>query len=129
MKQQMERIRQHVKEHKTTYLVASSMAVVTIGVGIGAYALGQKNAAGVEIVPTIKQIGFGHKATQTIITFVERSNASKPVHLVGTNCYYDSIHEAARALGLDRSQVSKNVNGLIDQVKGYVFEFAEPLAA
>jgi DNA-directed RNA polymerase specialized sigma54-like protein len=59
---------------------------------------------------------------------VERSTASKPVHLVGTNLYFNSLSEAARETGLHLSMISRNINGHIPDVNGNVFELLEPAA-
>jgi hypothetical protein len=63
---------------------------------------------------------------QTTVNMVERSTPSKPVHLVGTNLYFNSLSEAARETGHPLSTISKHINGHIPDVKGDVFEILEP---
>ena len=57
---------------------------------------------------------------------VDRSTPSKPVHLVGTNLYFNSLSEASRETRHPLSTLSKHVNGVIPDVKGDVFELLEP---
>ena len=118
----MGKIKDHIKKHKELY----------IGIGVGTVVA---TAAAVLYFGTRSgnpSITAGDKSTNlinsTLVNFVERSTPSKPIHLVGTNLYFDSIHEAARHTGLDRSSISKNVNGLVDDVKGSVFELLEKAA-
>ena len=48
---------------------------------------------------------------------------NKPVKETKTNQVYPSALAAAKALGLDQSNVTKNCKGKLKTVKGYVFEY------
>lgn len=115
----IQKVKQHLKDNQTVYVVGTTCLMV--GGVVGMVATGRVDA------PLLaKQINIlTHKPTQTVLTFVENSTPSKPVHLVGTQKYWDSIHAAARDTGLNRTAISKNVNGLVDNVKGFVFEAVE----
>jgi hypothetical protein len=65
------------------------------------------------------------RSTQVIVNFTELSTPSKPIHLVGTERYFDSIHDAARKTGYNVSDISKVANGLKESIgkNKDVFEF------
>lgn len=114
----IDNVKAHLQEHKTAYLVGGTLIVgVTIGI-----ALARKPA-----VYMAEGDIFANKApvTKTVVTFIENSTPSKPVHLVGTNLYFNSLNEAARKTGHSLSRISKNVNGHIPDVNGDVFELLE----
>jgi len=109
-------IKGHIKKHKRVYIACGSCLV--IGVILG------RNDKG--SMQSVRQIGFRNESNQMIINLVEKSTPSKPVHLVGTNLYFDSLHDAARKTGHSLSSISKNVNGHIANVHGDIFETLQP---
>ena len=113
----------HFRAHKELYIGVVVTAVVT-AVGSG-YAFGRP-----EVVanPKIQQI-LSWMPQATIIQFVERSTPSKPVHLVGTQQYFDSVADAARKTGHSVAMISRNVNGHISNVGGDVFELVKTQTA
>lgn len=114
-------IKQHIKNHKSTYIAAG----VGIVVGAAGVIFISSTSGGEGLVQKIYQVGFRNEANPTIINLIERSTPSKPVHLVGTNLYFNSISEAARETGHTLSEISKQINGHIADVKGDVFELLE----
>lgn len=60
-----------------------------------------------------------------MINFVENSTPSKRVGVLDESgnirAAFNSIGEAARQTGLDKGQISKVVNGLVDKVGGQKF--------
>lgn len=119
----IESVKNHVRENKKVYIVgASCLAIGLVGGAVLVKSGGVSIAAGGDrnqIVAKAKTVN------QVMIEMVERSTPSKPVHLVGTNLYFNSISEAARETGHTLSMVSQNVNGHISDVKGDVFELLE----
>jgi hypothetical protein len=121
MNKHVERIKTHFKENKQVYAGIAIGVGVSVVVTVGAYALMRP-----DVQQIAKQINiFSPKPTQIVVQFVENSTPSKPVHLVGTHKYWNSISSAAKDTGFDRGHISKNVNGLISSVKNSVFEFAD----
>ena len=118
----IQKIKQHLQNNQTVYVVGATC--LAVGGVVGMVATGRVDG------PLLaKQINIlTHKPAQTVIQFVEHSTPSRPVHLVGTQKYWDSVSAAARDMGLDRSLISKNVNGHIPNVKGSIFELVDVAA-
>ena len=76
----------------------------------------------------VTTIHNGSKGNPVIINLIERSTPSTPVHLVGTNLYFNSLSEASRETGHHLSQLSKHINGKLPDLNGDVFEILEPTA-
>lgn len=110
-----EQIKTHLSENKKTYVG------VGVGVLVGAAAATVALHNKTEVAQKINLVAVGYKNNQVLVNFVERSTPSKPVHLKGTNLYFDSLSDAARKTGHHLSMISKNVNGHIPDVKGDVF--------
>ena len=117
----LEKAKEHLKKHKTAYLV---VAGTVAGVVLGAVVTSVTRNS--NLGPTAKVSGIVNWKPfidQTVtITFEEKSTPSKPVHLVGTDQYYRSLSEAARQTGHSLSDISKNANGKISDIKGDIFE-------
>lgn len=118
----IDKVKLHVKNHKTAYMVGGALIA---GVVVGVVFTKHVKAGDVIVVEGVNNIGKDMSVNKTIVNFVENSTPSKPVHLVGTNLYFNSIREAARVTGHQVSMISKNVNGHIADVKGDVFELLE----
>ncbi len=125
MNKRIEKIKTHLHENKDRYLIGGCCTVVS---GAAMFVIGRSEARA-EIVQKITQIGFKNEgANNVVINLVERSTPSKPVHLVGTNLYFNSLSEAARETGHHLSQLSKHINGHLPNLKGDIFEILEPAA-
>ena len=124
----IDKVKAHVKEHKTVYLVSGALITgVVVGVAVAKIKSGSINITDtvVEGGDLFAVTGSKNTVNKTVIELVERSTPSKPVHLEGTNLYFNSISEAARETGLDRMAISKNIAGTIPDVKGNVFKLLE----
>jgi hypothetical protein len=121
MNEKIERIKKHFVENKKVY-IGIGIGIVVGGVSAGVLFALKNSDSGTKIVQKVQQIGFHNEANPVIVNLIERSTPSKPVHLVGTNLFFNSLHEAARETGHSLREISKNVNGLIPDVKGDVFE-------
>jgi hypothetical protein len=119
----IEKIKQHFKSHKRDYIIAATSVagtVVAVATTVVIQATRQEGS------PQIQQLlNFG-PTNARIIYLEERSTPSKPVHLVGTNLYFDSMSDAARKTGHHLSRISQNVNGQIPDVNGDMFELLIP---
>lgn len=120
---QIEKIKKHFKNHKRDYIIAATSVagtVVAVATTVVIQATRQEGS------PQIQQLlNFG-PTNARIIYLEERSTPSKPVHLVGTNLYFDSISDAHRKTGYTMSALSNHINGKIPDVHGDVFELLTP---
>jgi hypothetical protein len=122
MNAKLEKIKTHFRENKKIYITGVSCLIVGAA---SAYFISNRSGSGILAVQKINQIGFRNEANPVIVNLIELSTPSKPVHLVGSEKYFNSIHDAARKTGHQASMISKNVNGHIPDVKGDMFEFLE----
>ena len=123
--QRVAKIKQHVKDNKTTYIAVGVTAVVAVAATLAASATLGNGASTAQVS---QRIGLAFRAENraVVINIVERSTPSKPVHLVGTDLYFDSLHDAARKTGHSLSKISRNINGHITDINGDVFELLQP---
>lgn len=128
MSEKTDKIKKHFRDHKEAYITGGVCLVV--GAAVTYLVVKGNDLNRVEVSPTITQLlSWKPNATQNVVVeLVERSTPSKPVHLVGTNLFFSSINEASRETGHTLSTISKNVNGLIPDVKGDIFQLLEPAA-
>lgn len=124
----MSKVKDHFKKYKVAYIVGGVGAVGIISAIVITRASCETTVGAKVIQGGLTFNGDVHNTNKTIINLVERSTPSKPVHLKGTNLYFSSINEAARETGHTLSQISKNVNGLIPDVKGDIFEALDLVA-
>jgi hypothetical protein len=118
----LNQIKSHIQENRKVYLACGATAVVT---AFAVLAISRKDASA-DLLQKVTQIGFRNEANPTIINLVERSTPSKPVHLVGTKLYFNSLSEASRETGHALSMLSKHINGHLPDLNGDVFELLEP---
>jgi hypothetical protein len=121
MGKRIEKVKTHIREKKGYYLVGGGGILVGV---LSVVAVSQTRSDG-KIVQKILQVAWRPENYQTVITLQEKSTPSKPVHLKGTNLYFNSLSEAARETGHPLATISKQINGHIPDVKGDVFEVLE----
>lgn len=123
-KNALDKAKVHIQENKKAYVVGGVCLVV--GLAGGTFLVKNKDVINVSVEGIGNNVvGKAKTVNQVTIELVKKSTPSKPVHLVGTNLYFNSISEAARETGLDRMAISKNIAGTIPDVKGEVFKLLE----
>jgi hypothetical protein len=125
VKELKDKIVTHVQDHKELYIGMTAAAVA--GGAFGYLVRGQTAGLTLPEVVTNNKIvnAVCWKPTSVIIQFVEKSTPSKPLHLVGTHQYFDSVSDAARKTGEWASMISRQINGHIPDVHGKVFEVVD----
>lgn len=125
MHERLEKIKAHVKDHKTTYIACGVGAVAT---GVTVYVVMRHKIANVEFAsPITNKISIpGDNNVTTIYNTIMQSvgnsdNPSIPIFDQSTNTAYRSITHAAAALGLNARDISWHLKGNLDEVKGHVF--------
>lgn len=118
----LENIKNHVRENKKVYVVGASSLAVGAAVGVG-YALGVRTTPkDVEtlIAPSNKINGLAWKPTQTIEVVVEAlGDPGNIVQDMTTGTIYASQNQAAKALGVDKSVVTRHLQGTLETIKGH----------
>ena len=121
---EFETVKTHVQSHISFYFVGA--VCLTVGV-LGGVALVRTGDISV-IGDNNQVVGKAKTVNQVVVELIERSTPSKPVHLVGTNLYFNSLSEAARETGHSLSRLSRHVNGHLPDLNGDVFKLLEPAA-
>lgn len=123
-KNAFDKVKTHIQENKKVYIVGGVCLVV--GIAGGVVLAKNKDVINISIDGDGNEVIAKAKTVNKVtIELVERSTPSKPVHLVGTNLYFNSLNEAARETGHSLSRISQNVNGHISDINGDVFELLE----
>lgn len=129
MNARIKKIKKHFHENKKVYLgVITGVVVGAASATVAIFMLTRSNS-GVEIVQKITPVlSWRPESTNVVIKLVEHSTSSKPVHLVGTNLYFNSLSEASRETGHSLPMLSKHINGHVPDLNGDVFELLQPAA-
>ena len=121
----IERVRKHLRENRKVYLACGGTAVVAV---VGTVLATSRRSDVSNVATAIGLWRCRAEVNNVSIELVERSTPSKPVHLKGTNLYFDSLSDAARKTGHSLSSISKQINGHVPDVGGDVFEVLQPAA-
>ena len=123
-KNAFDKIKTHIQENKKVYIVGGVCLVV--GIAGGVVLANNKDVINISIDGDGNEVIAKAKTVNKVtIELVERSTPSKPVHLVGTNLYFNSLSEAARETGHSLQKISRNINGHIPDIDGDVFKLLE----
>lgn len=111
-----ERVVNHLKEHKTTYICAAAGAVVGAAVGV---VVGSSMKSPEAVVETK---GIFYKSPVNITQIVERRGHPGYVIMCNeTGEQFASIRRTAKLLGLNPSHISEHLKDLRPDVKGLTF--------
>lgn len=115
----MNKIKQHFKNHKITYIACGVTAVVVAGV---TYYVTRDGAALVN--NTNRMAGLiNWKNTQKIEVFLEAlGDPGNIIQDTTTGTIYASQGQAAKALGIHPSRITEMLKGARDHVNGHKFE-------
>jgi len=119
MQERLDRINNHIRKHKVAYAVGLSL-----GVGVAAGIVGTRilmKPSFVSVAP-VQKVGFAYKSplTQTIEVYVEAlGDPGNIIQDLKTGTIYASQGQAAKALDVSPSTVSKHLAGLTDYANGH----------
>lgn len=117
------KVKAHVQENKKYYIIGG-VVVGGIAIGTSGYILGMKvSPKNVEnlVAPSIKQQGLVvWKPEATLEVYIEAlGDPGNIIQDTTTGTIYASQNQAAKALGVAGSRVSKHLNGLLSDVDGH----------
>jgi hypothetical protein len=123
MRERVEKVKQHFKDHHEAY-ISSAVTAVVVGIA-GSYYLrpaqnqaSQRVNAGIAIKPV-------QVVNQIAITVKRKGTLSNIIEHIETGDIYRSQNDAAKELGLDAGAISKHLHGRAPHVKGNHFRIAE----
>lgn len=108
-------IAEHIKKHKTTYMIGISILVIGgiiyyIGISPGSTRVGS---------PSASIFGINNKIDQRVTTLVDRPGPpSWIIGKVGTDEAWLSQHAAAFAEGIGERDLRAHLNGFVDNING-----------
>jgi hypothetical protein len=120
MNAKLEKIKQHLVENKRVYIAAGVGMVVGIVIGgVTVYLLKNGNA-----VPQISQkaIGIWNTQVATLITIDAPGNSGNVIQDLSTGIIYPSQNAAAKALDIDKANISKHLSGIFPNAEGHIFK-------
>jgi hypothetical protein len=131
----LERVRNHIKEHKIEYACAATFVITAVGVaGItalimrGRYeALAPGGAYGLKTIDTsvtMRPLSI-FSDQNNIVTVIHRDGRGHPGYIIRnieTGELFVSQREAAEAFGISENILSKHLAGKIDNAEGHLFE-------
>jgi hypothetical protein len=112
-----EKIKQHLKENKKTYLIGGIA-------GAGCFTAGFLLRP--QVVNVVDAFNFKYKSptTTTVITVLERRACKEPIPIrcVDTGEVFGSIRRAGDVLDIPRQLISDQIRGKIPSANGFRFE-------
>lgn len=117
----VERFKKHFKENKKVYIAAITTAVVTAVVTAIAV-MKYQNSKGPTVIVDSYNINYKSPHTSvTQVTIPPRGNSGNAVQHDQTGAIYPSENFAAKQTGLNQGDISKQLRGLLPNVKGNTF--------
>ena len=122
----IDNVKKHVQDNKKYYVIGGAVVMGSAAL-VGAYILGTKiSPKEVEnlVAPSIRQnAGLIWKSPPTINVTVEAlGDPGNIIQDMTTGTIYASQNQAATALGVDPSTVSRHLSGKFPEVKGHVLQ-------
>lgn len=122
MHERLEKIKAHVKDHKTTYIACGVTAVAT---GVTVYVAMRHKIASVDSSVGVYQgVAVNSPVTvnnTTIVELVRRGHPGYKIQNVTTGETFASIKRAADMCGVARTTLQRHLNGELPDAGGYVF--------
>lgn len=124
-----DKIKQHLRDNKTHY-IWGSVTVVVAGITcviVKGRCSSHRIDRGISVVADrgISVIADRSVVKDNVFHISKHSRRGAPswiVRCVETGEVFSSQREAAEAMGLSQSEISKHLNGLMDHVRGFTFE-------
>jgi len=119
MRVNLEIIKNHIRENRKVYIAAVGGLVVGVVLGVSVVLL--KNTSGGSVISQ-KAIGIWNTQIATLITIDAPGNSGNVIQDLSTGIVYPSQNSAAKALGINPSNLSSHLNGKNPDVAGHIFK-------
>lgn len=114
----IDKVKEHVRENKKYYVVGG-VIVGGIAIGTAGYILGTKTSPKEVMNHISPRQTLNWKPTQTLEVYIEAcGDPGNIIQDLTTGTIYASQNQAANALGVDKSAISRHLKGLSDYVAG-----------
>jgi hypothetical protein len=126
IKAKYEKVKQHVQENKTTYLIViGGVAVATGTCLLMRDILPQPISRDIVVTASRDTVVAGKKVVMKNVSYISADRQGPPSWVVRckeTGSIFTSQNSAAIEMGLSSSHLSSHLNGMRDHVDGYHFE-------
>jgi hypothetical protein len=115
-------VKNHVVENKTVYITAG----VSTALAAAAFAAGRYSGVKQVVLTDVGNVKLWSPTTTSVTVVLEElSTRSKPIYCPELKRAFNSIHHAARELGVDRGSISKNLSGQYKSAGNLTFEYID----
>ena len=122
MNETIEKVRTHLYENRKKYLIGIGCFVAGVLVG-GTVVYFVKDASGNKaMIDSFNLIKYKSPHTSQLIQILSPGNSGNVIKDVETGIIYPSQNAAAKALGINPSNISSQLNGKNADVAGHIFE-------
>lgn len=126
MEHKLEKIKEHFKKHKTTYIVGiGGVAFATITYAIVRGVASQPIGVGIADVASGGIAVAGKKVVMSNVSLISSNRQGSPswvVRCLETDEVFTSQRKAALAMNLSQAELSQHLNDARDHVNGNTFE-------
>jgi hypothetical protein len=119
MNERIEKIKNHIKEHKTAYILGG------VGLGLAVFTCTSMRGRNIEVRPFSMLSKLENSQNTNIVSVLERSGRGHPGYLIRCkelNQTYPSQIKTAEIFGGAASILSDHINGKLPDFCGYHFE-------
>lgn len=127
MHERVEKLKTHVRENRRVYI--SSLVGVLGGIAIGTTIMMRRQSSpissGISGTADRGISVIGKKVVMSNVSYISQNRQGSPswvVRCLETGIVFTSQRKAALTMDLPESEISKHLNGALDNVRGYRFE-------
>jgi hypothetical protein len=118
-------VKEHFKKNKDVYISCGIGLVAGFTCAIVRDVISQRISRGISVTASRGISVAGKSVVMNNVSYISANRQGAPswvVRSLDTGEIFTSQRAAAIAMGLPESEVSKHLNGIMDDVRGYTFE-------
>lgn len=116
---------EHVKKHKTEYIFGATVVIAGITYIIMRDVISQPISRGISVTADRGISVVGKRVVMNNVSYISANRQGSPswvVRCLETGAIFPSQRSAAFEMILPESEISKQLNGVMDNVRGFHFE-------